>query len=133
MIGVAINIGVHAESFEIDISGNAIDFVDFAKQLSQNLPGVISLRNNPSDYFLKSIKLLSTKLLEDSKGLITVEITDDELRFSGDLLAFKKLIDFLDSVPNLSPGEHYHLDQFDHEDLLDPTTSNMSFIFSMEA
>lgn len=132
MIGIAINVSSNQEYFEIDISGNNIEFTSFTKQLSKNQTGVITLKFEPDNYFPKSIKFLSTALLEDSDGLITAQVIDDEFKLSGDSLAFQKLINFLESVPNLSPGEHFHLDQFDHEDLLAPITSNMSFVFSMK-
>jgi hypothetical protein len=137
MIGIAINVSSHQEYFEVDISGNNIDFTSFVKQLlntlSKNQTGVITLKIEPNTYFPKPIRYLSTALLEDLDGLITVQIIDDKFKLSGDALAFQKLINFLESVPNLSPGEHFHLDQFDHEDLLAPITSNMSFIFSMKS
>ena len=133
MSKIAINISLQQEHFEIDISGNAAGFANLTDYLSRSPTGVFPLKSSPNTYFPMSIKILSTKLVEQSKGLVTAQVSDAELRLMGDPKAFLKLGAFLESLQNLSPGEHFHLDWFSNEDLLAPNTSNMSFIFSIES
>ena len=132
MYTIAINVSMQKEYFEIDISGNAVEFASFTNYLSKRPTDIFPLKSKPNAYFPKSMKSLSTELLEQSDGLIAVQIVNNDFRIIGDSQAFLKLVDFLESLPNLSPGEHFHLDWFSNESLLAPSTSNMSFIFFME-
>lgn len=71
--------------------------------------------------------------MSQSDGVVTVLLEEKALKLSGDAQAFQKLRAFLLSLSNLAAGEHFHLDWFANEDLLAPSTANMSFVFSLEA
>jgi len=133
MSEIAINISEPQEGVEINISGNASAFTALADHLSKNTTSILLLKSEPNAYFPRKMEFLSTVLLEQSNGLITVQVIDAEFRLVGDSQAFQKLGSFLESLENLIPGEHFHLDWFANGDLLAPDTADMSFIFWMES
>lgn len=130
---IAINVNSQQEYSEIDISGTAAEFANFTEHLAKLSTGVLSLKSHPNLYFPISMDQLLIELMDQSDGLLTAQIIGTDFKLSGDPQAFRKLIDFLKSLPNLSPEEHFHLDWFANEDLLAPSTSTMAFIFSMKA
>jgi hypothetical protein len=130
---IAINVNSQQGYHEINISGTAVEFANLAEYLTNLSTGVLSLKNDSNPFFPISMDQLLIELVDQSDGRITAQVTDKDFKLLGDTQAFRKLIDFLESLPNLSPGEHFHLDWFANEDLLAPSTSNMTFIFSMKA
>ncbi|MBT9395500.1 hypothetical protein KLP40_20210 [Hymenobacter sp. NST-14] len=116
---------------EIDISGTSADFLRFSYCLSEFPTKGFSLRQKPNIYYPKSLHHLSLDLVDQSNRLITMQVEGVDFKITGDLEAFQKLSSFLESLSNLSPGEHFHLDWFADEDLLAPATNTLSFIFSV--
>ncbi|MBX0289516.1 hypothetical protein K3G63_03655 [Hymenobacter sp. HSC-4F20] len=132
MCEIAINVGLLQEYSEVDISGTAAGFVKLAGRLVKNSTGIFSLTLKRNAYFPVTISEVSLELVDQSEGLIDAQIHGTELKISGDSRAFQKLAAFLESLSCVPPGGHFHLDWFSDEDLLAPTTSTMSFIFSVE-
>ncbi|TGD79765.1 hypothetical protein [Hymenobacter wooponensis] len=134
MSEIAINLSLQEAQYEIDLSGTAAQFaslVNRVNHLTKYSPDVLSLRYKPSAY-PTAMRQLWLEQVDQSNGLITVQVNDIILKLLGNSQAFYKLTVFLESLSNLRPGEHFHLDWFSNEDLLAPTTASMSFIFSME-
>ncbi|WBO84177.1 hypothetical protein [Hymenobacter yonginensis] len=118
---------------EIDISGTTADFLSFSYCLTEFPTKEFSLRQRPTIYYPISLHHLSLELVDQSNQLITMQIEGVGFKITGDLEAFQKLRSFLESLSNLRPGEHFHLDWFADEDLLAPATTISSFIFSVLA
>lgn len=130
---IAINVNLQQECYEVNISGTAAAFATFTNHLINLSTAVYSLDKSPNIYFPTQLDRLSVRLVDQSSGLISVQIDNEEFNIVGDEQAFMRFADFAESLQNLSPGEHFHLDWFANENLLSPTTSNMVFIFSMRA
>ncbi|MFC6225310.1 hypothetical protein ACFP2F_18830 [Hymenobacter artigasi] len=133
MCEIAINISTQEEYSEIDISGTEADFASAAKQLAERSTGVFALNLKPNIYFPLPMKHLSMETVGQSKGVISALIHGAEFKLVGDSQAFRKLTDFVESLVNVPPGGHFHLDWFANADLLAPATADMSFIFSIKA
>ncbi|WBA44205.1 hypothetical protein [Hymenobacter canadensis] len=132
MCEVAINISTQQEYSEIDISGNEADFASAAKQLAERSIGIFALKLKPNIHFPLPMRHLSMETVSHSSGVITALIQGAEFKLVGDSQAFRKLTDFVESLGNVPPGGHFHLDWFANADLLAPATANMSFIFSIK-
>ena len=133
MSEIAINLSLQEAQYEIDLSGTAAQFaslVNRVNRLTTCSPDVLSLRYEPSPY-PEAMSQLWLEQVDQSNGLIEVQINDTVLKLLGDSQAFYKLKVFLESLSNLRPGDHFHLDWFANEDLLASTTANMSFVFSV--
>jgi hypothetical protein len=133
MCEIAIHISTQQEYSEIDISGTEADFASAAKQLAERSTVVFALNLKPNIHFSLPMKHLSLETVNQSNGVITALIHGGEFKLVGDSLAFRKLADFVESLGNVPPGGHFHLDWFANADLLAPATADMSFIFSVKA
>ncbi|WP_139252460.1 hypothetical protein [Hymenobacter psychrotolerans] len=134
---LSINVCSLQEEFEghteIDISGTSADFLSFSCCLTEFPAKGFSLRQRPTIHYPTSLHYLSLELVDQSNKLITMQVEGLDFKITGDLDAFQKLRSFLESLSNLRPGEHFHLDWFADEDLLAPATDTLSFTFSVLA
>jgi hypothetical protein len=135
MCEIAINTGPHREDSEIEIAilGSCAEYASVSKNLNDLPTGVFPLKHKPNKYYPLTISKVSIERMDQSNGVIAVQIDGAELRLSGDSQAFRKLTEFLANVSTLDAGGHVHLDYFGNPDLLAPATDNMSFVFSIEA
>lgn len=132
MCGIAINVGLLQGHSEVAVSGTAAGFVKLAGCVAEISTGVCSLTPKRNAYFPVAVSEVAWEIIDQSEGLIAAQIHGTELKISGDSQAFQKLAAFLESLSCMSPRGHFHLDWFSNEDLLAPTASTMSFIFSVE-
>jgi hypothetical protein len=132
MCEIVINTSTQQGHSEVQISGTATGFAGLPNYLTDISARVYSLTRRPSAYYPVSISQLSLELVDQSNGLITAQINNAEFKLLGDASAFQKLADFLSSLLELRPGEHFHFDWFGNEYLLAPETATLSVIFSME-
>jgi hypothetical protein len=133
MCDIAINTNLFQDEYELAISGTRAEFTHVTKQLKDLSEGAFALKYKPDKYYPLPIHQVLIAPISQSDGVVTVLIEEKALKLSGDAQAFQKLSAFLLSLSNLAAGEHFHLDWFANEDLLAPTTANMSFVFSLEA
>lgn len=133
MCEIAINISTQQVPSEIEISGSEAAFANAAKQLAERSTGVFALNPKPNRYFPLPMRHLSMQTVSHSNGVITALMQGAEFRLVGDSRAFRKLTDFVESLANVPPGGHFHLDWLANADVLAPATAEMSFIFSIKA
>lgn len=132
MCEIAIKTSLHQGEYEIGIWGTRAEFANLTKPFTGLSRRVFLLKLLPEPYYPVPMQQVVVEPVVHSNGVVTVQIDGSEFTLSGDAQAFLKLTAFLESLSNLSIGEHWHLDWFDNEDLLAPATANMSFVFYIE-
>ena len=116
---------------EIQISGAAASLIEFGVVLSNvesNL--VLEIKNSGNKFFPVAINRININLFNNGNDRLTVSLDKDLLTIGGSNVAFKMLGDSLLNFFNVdvSVGEHFQLDYYEENQVLNETNCNLIFI-----